>query len=110
MVQYNVNKGVGRNALVKGMTKSYLIVFAISIFIGYVTYVIVGDRTGSTWIGIIAGLAFIGIAAGGCIFLSGKFGEKGLTHFRASKSACKHIQNKYRIRDIFADNMAKKKK
>lgn len=109
MTQYKVNKGVGRNALVKGMTKSYLIFFAVSIFIGYVTYIVVEGKSESTLIGLLSGVAVIGIGAGGSIFLSEKFGEKGLTHFRASKSACKYIQNKYRIRDMFADNKATRK-
>lgn len=109
MAQYKTNKGVGRNALVKGMTKSYLLFFVLSIFIGYLTYIAVENSTNSSLIGIGAGLAVIGIGAGGCIYLSGKFGEKGLKQFRASKSANRYIHNRYRIKDMFADNKANRK-
>ena len=99
MAIYKTNKGVGRNALVKGMTKSYLIFFVISIFLGYVTYVIVDDSE-STWIGILAGCSVIGVGASICIYLSVKFGEKGLMQYRASKKAHKYIHNRKRVKDL----------
>lgn len=99
MAIYKTNKGVGRNALVKGMTKSYLIFFVISILLGYVTYIFVDDSE-SIWIGILSGGAVVGVGAAICIYLSGKFGEKGLMQYRASKNAHKYIHNPKRVKNI----------
>ena len=99
MAIYKTNKGVGRNALVKGMTKSYLIFFVISILLGDVTYIFVDDSE-SIWIGILAGGAVVGAGAAICIYLSGKFGEKGLMQYRASKNAHKYIHNPKRVKNI----------
>ena len=100
---YKTNKGVGRNALVKGMTKSYLIFFVITIFLGYVTYLIVDDAE-STWIGILSGGAVVGVGAAISIYLSGKFGEKGLLQYRASKKAKKYIHNRSRLKNMIVKN------
>lgn len=99
MTIYKTNKGVGRNALVKGMTKSYLIFFVISILLGYVTYIFVDDSE-SIWIGILSGGAVVGAGTAICIYLSGKFGEKGLMQYRASKNAHKYIHNPKRVKNI----------
>ncbi len=99
MAIYKTNKGVGRNALVKGMTKSYLMFFVISIFLGYVTYLIVDDDQ-TTWMGFLAGGAVVGVGAAICIYLSGKFGEKGLMQYRASKNVHKYIHNRSRLKNI----------
>ncbi len=109
-MQIKTNKGVGRNALVKGMTKSYILVFFASIVIGYISYSVVSSNTGSFLKGLAVGIVIIAIGAGGSIYLSSRFGENGLTQFRASKSANKYLHNRYRIKDILADNRASKTK
>lgn len=109
-MQIKTNKGVGRNALVKGMTKSYVLVFFASIVIGYISYSVVSSNTDSFLKGLGVGLVVIAIGAGGSIYLSSHFGEKGLTQFRASKSANRYVQNRYRIKDILSDNRASKTK
>lgn len=110
MTQIKTNKGVGRNALFKGMTKSYILTFFVSILLAYFTYAIVDNRSGSSIIGLISGATVLALGAGGSLYLSKRFGEKGLTHFRASRSSNKYIHNKYRLRDIIADNKAYRKR
>lgn len=110
MTQIKTNKGVGRNALFKGMTKSYILTFFVSIILAYFTYAVVDNRSGSSIVGLISGIAVFAIGGGGSLYLSKRFGEKGLTQFRASKSANKYIHNKYRLSDIIADNKAYRKR
>ncbi len=99
-MQIRTNKGVGKNALFKGMTWGYLCTFCASIFFGYVCYVVADGSGCGSFISIIIGAVIACVGAGGSFFLSQKFGEKGLTHFMASTSAQKYIHNGKRLGDI----------
>lgn len=97
-MEYDVNKGVGKQVEFKGLTAMYLFILAGGLAAVLLAVVVLYLAGAGQWGGIFAGIFAGGLLAWGVFRLNARFGEHGLMKMLAEK---RHPHYLIRRRKIF---------
>lgn len=101
MVEFNINKGIGRPAEFKGLIAQYLFIFVgglLAVFILTVVIYMIGiPQMICVGFGVVSG----SILVWATFHLNGKYGQHGLMKVQATKNHPHYISNRRRIQRLF---------
>lgn len=110
MVEFNINKGIGRPAEFKGLKAQYLFVFVgglLAVFIVTVVIYMIGiPQMICVGFGLISGSVLVWTT----FHLNGKYGQHGLMKVQATKNHPHYISNRQRLRRLFTHIIKKEEK
>ena len=110
MVEFNINKGIGRPAEFKGLVAQYLFIFVgglLAVFVVTVVIYMIGvPQMICVGFGAISGA----VLAWATFHLNGKYGQHGLMKVQASKNQPHHISNRRRLQRLFTRIIIKEEK
>ncbi|MBK5719558.1 DUF4133 domain-containing protein [Dysgonomonas sp. Marseille-P4677] len=102
MVEFNINKGIGRPAEFKGLKAQYLFIFVgglLAVFVVTVVIYMIGiPQMICVGFGAISGSVLVWTT----FHLNGKYGQYGLLKVQARKNHPQHISNRRRLQRLFA--------
>jgi hypothetical protein len=101
MIEFNINKGIGRPAEFKGLIAQYLFIFVgglLAVFVVTVVIYMIGvPQMICIGFGLISGSVLVWTT----FHLNGKYGQHGLMKVQATKNHPKYISNRRRIGRLF---------
>ncbi|NDV57956.1 DUF4133 domain-containing protein [Bacteroides sp. 519] len=110
MVEFNINKGIGRPAEFKGLKAQYLFIFVgglLAVFIVMVVIYMIGiPQMICVGFGLISGSVLVWIT----FHLNGKYGQHGLMKVQATKNHPRYISNRRRLGRLFTHIIKKEEK
>ena len=104
MVQYSMNKGIGRNPEFKGLKSQYLFIFVGGLLGLFVLFVIMYTIGIDQWICIGFGVTAASVLVWGTFHLNTKYGEHGLMKLQAIASHPRYIISRKKIPTLFTRN------
>lgn len=110
MVEYTINKGIGRPAEFKGLKAGYLFLFVgglLAVFIITVVIYMIGiPQMICVGFGVLSGSVLVWAT----FHLNGKYGQYGLMKVQATKDHPRYISNRRRIGHLFTHRLKKEEK
>lgn len=110
MVEFNINKGIGRPAEFKGLIAQYLFIFVgglLAVFIVTVVIYMIGiPQMICVGFGLISG----SVLTWATFHLNGKYGRYGLMKVQATKNHPRYISNRRRFGRLFTHIIKKEEK
>ncbi|MDH6313046.1 hypothetical protein M2137_001833 [Parabacteroides sp. PFB2-10] len=110
MVEFNINKGIGRPAEFKGLIAQYLFIFVgglLAVFIVTVVIYMIGiPQMICVGFGLISG----SVLTWATFHLNGKYGQHGLMKVQATKNHPRYISNRRRFGRLFTHIIKKEEK
>lgn len=107
-MEYNINKGIGRNVEFNGLQVQYLYFFVgglLAIFLLFVIFYMIGiDRWFCIGFGVLSAFSLIF----GVFYLNKKYGPNGLMKLAAVKYHPSYIINRKRISSLFKKRIHEK--
>lgn len=97
MVDYPVNKGIGRSVEFKGLKAQYLFIFVGGLLALFVLFVILYMIGIDQWICIGFGVVSASVLVWQTFALNARYGEHGLMKLGATKSHPRYLLNRRRI-------------
>jgi len=101
MVEFNINKGIGRPAEFKGLIAQYLFIFVgglLAVFILTVVIYMIGiPQMICVGFGLVSGSVLVWAT----FHLNGKYGQHGLMKVQATKNHPRYISNRRRLTRLF---------
>ena len=101
MVEFNVNKGIGRPAEFKGLKAQYLFIFVgglLAVFVITVVIYMIGlPQMICVGFGAVSGSVLVWAT----FHLNGKYGQYGLMKVQATKNHPQYINNRRQIKHLF---------
>ena len=101
MVEFNVNKGIGRPAEFKGLKAQYLFIFVgglLAVFVITVVIYMIGlPQMICVGFGAVSGSVLVWAT----FHLNGKYGQYGLMKVQATKNHPQYINNRQQIKRLF---------
>lgn len=101
MVEFNINKGIGRPAEFKGLIAQYLFIFVgglLAVFILTVVIYMIGiPQMICVGFGLVSGSVLVWAT----FHLNGKYGQHGLMKVQATKNHPHYISNRRRLARLF---------
>lgn len=101
MVEFNINKGIGRPAEFKGLKAQYLFIFVgglLAVFVVTVVIYMLGvPQMICVGFGAVSGSILVWVT----FHLNGKYGQYGLMKVRAIKNHPRYISNRRRLQHLF---------
>lgn len=101
MVEFNINKGIGRPAEFKGLIAQYLFIFVGGLLAVFVVTVIIYMIGVPQMICVGFGLLSGSVLVWATFHLNGKYGQYGLMKVQATKNHPHYISNRRRIIRLF---------
>lgn len=100
MVEFNINKGIGRPAEFKGLKAQYLFIFVgglLAVFIVTVVIYMIGvPQMICVGLGLVCGSVLVWAT----FHLNGKYGQFGLMKVQATKNHPRYISNRRRLQRL----------
>jgi hypothetical protein len=110
MVEFNINKGIGRPAEFKGLKAQYLFIFVgglLAVFVVTVVIYMIGiPQMICVGFGAISGSVLVWAT----FHLNGKYGQYGLMKVQATKNHPRYISNRRRLPRLFTHIIKEEKK
>ena len=101
MIEFNVNKGIGRPAEFKGLKAQYLFIFVgglLAVFVITVVIYMIGlPQMICVGFGVVSGSVLVWAT----FHLNGKYGQYGLMKVQATKNHPRYINNRQQIKRLF---------
>lgn len=110
MVEFNINKGIGRPAEFKGLIAQYLFIFVGGLLAVFVVTVIIYMIGVPQMICVGFGLLSGSVLVWATFHLNGKYGQYGLMKVQATKNHPYYISNRRRIIRLFTHITRKENK
>lgn len=110
MVEFNINKGIGRPAEFKGLIAQYLFIFVGGLLAVFVVTVIIYMIGVPQMICVGFGLLSGSVLVWATFHLNGKYGQYGLMKVQATKNHPNYISNRRRIIRLFTHITRKENK
>ena len=113
IMEFSINKGIGKNAEFQGLKTQYLFIFALGLLSLFVLFVIMYMAGVDEWLCIGFGVISALILVYGIFYLNGKYGEYGLMKRSARGSHPRYVISRKAFPRLFRDadpfNINKKK-
>ncbi|WP_291528635.1 DUF4133 domain-containing protein [Bacteroides sp. UBA939] len=101
MVEFNINKGIGRPAEFRGLVAQYLFIFVgglLAVFVVTVIIYMIGvPQMICVGFGLVSGSVLVWLT----FHLNGKYGQHGLMKVQATKNHPRYISNRRRLQRLF---------
>jgi len=107
MVEYSVNKGIGKPAEFNGLKSQYLFIFAGGLLSLFVVFVVMYMAGVHQWICIGFGVASALILIYGTFHLNAKYGEHGLMKLQARGNHPRYVINRRNFSRLFQSGITK---
>jgi hypothetical protein len=101
MVEFNVNKGIGRPAEFKGLKAQYLFIFVGGLLAVFVVTVVIYMIGLPQMICVGFGATSGSILVWATFHLNGKYGQFGLMKLQATKNHPRYISNRRRTQRLY---------
>jgi hypothetical protein len=101
MLQFNINKGIGKPAEFKGLKSQYLFIFCGGLLGLFVLFVIMYMAGINQWICIGFGVASALILVYGTFYLNNRYGEHGLMKLQARRNHPKYVISRRNFSRLF---------
>lgn len=109
MVEFNINKGIGRPAEFKGLKAQYLFIFVGGLLAVFIITVIIHMIGVPQMICVGFGIVSGSVLVWGTFHLNGKYGRHGLMKVQATKNHPRYISNRRRLGRLFTHIIRKEK-
>jgi len=110
MIEFNINKGIGRPAEFKGLIAQYLFIFVGGLLAVFVVTVVIYMIGVPQMICIGFGLVSGSVLVWATFHLNGKYGQHGLMKVQATKNHPQYISNRRRLGRLFTRIIRKENK
>lgn len=101
MVEFNINKGIGRPAEFRGLKAQYLFIFVGSLLAVFIVTVVIYMIGIPQMICVGFGLISGSVLVWATFHLNGKYGQYGLMKVQATKNHPHYISNRRRLQRLF---------
>ena len=110
MVEYTINKGIGRPAEFRGLIALYLFIFVGGLLAVFVVTVVIYMIGVPQMICVGFGALSGSVLVWSTFHLNGKYGQHGLMKVQATKNHPQYISNRRRIQRLFTHIIRKEEK
>ena len=104
VMNFEINKGIGRNVEFKGLESQYLFVFAAGLLAVFVVFVILYMAGVNQWVCIGFGVTAATLLVWLTFRLNAKYGTHGLMKAAARKRHPRYVLNRLKIPRLFTKN------
>ena len=104
VMNFEINKGIGRNVEFKGLESQYLFVFAAGLLAVFVVFVILYMAGVNQWVCIGFGVTAATLLVWLTFRLNAKYGTHGLMKATARKRHPRYVLNRLKIPRLFTKN------
>jgi len=104
VMNFEINKGIGRNVEFKGLESQYLFVFAAGLLAVFVVFVILYMAGVNQWVCISFGVTAATLLVWLTFRLNAKYGTHGLMKAAARKRHPRYVLNRLKIPRLFTKN------
>ena len=104
IMNFEINKGIGRNVEFKGLESQYLFVFAAGLLAVFVVFVILYMAGVNQWVCIGFGVTAATLLVWLTFRLNAKYGTHGLMKAAARKRHPRYVLNRLKIPRLFTKN------
>jgi hypothetical protein len=101
MMEYTINKGIGKSVEFKGLKAQYLFIFAAGLLSVFVLFVILYMAGVGQWICIGFGLTAASLLVWLTFLLNTRYGEHGLMKLMANRQHPRYLINRRTISRLF---------
>lgn len=110
MMEFNINKGIGRPAEFKGLKAQYLFIFVGGLLAVFVMTVIIYMIGVPQMVCVVFGAVSGFVLVWATFHLNGKYGQYGLMKVQAIKNHPHYISNRRRLQRLFTHKIKKEEK
>nr|WP_217447844.1 DUF4133 domain-containing protein [Maribellus comscasis] len=101
MMEYNINKGIGKSVEFRGLKSQYLFIFAAGLLAVFVVFVILYMAGVDQWVCIGFGVIAASVLVWLTFNLNTRYGESGLMKLMAKKQHPRYLINRKVPRSLF---------
>ena len=103
-MNFEINKGIGRNVEFKGLESQYLFVFAAGLLAVFVVFVILYMAGVNQWVCIGFGVTAATLRGSRTIRLTAKYGTHGMMYLACRIRHARYVLNRLKIPRLFTKN------